>query len=70
MELQAADIKGKEVCGSLVLAQNLPPVAPLTCKITLILSNSKISKTRLSDGTVFMVYQKPETLNQTKNSLQ
>jgi hypothetical protein len=62
MELQTADIEGKVVCGSMVLAQNLPPVALLGCKIALTLGNSKISKIRLSNGPVF-VYGVPETRN-------
>jgi hypothetical protein len=39
-------------------------------KITTILDNRKISVTSLSDGPVFMVGQKPETLHQTNDWLQ
>lgn len=39
-------------------------------RISMILGNNKISERNLSHGLVLMVWQKPEALSQTNNSLQ
>ena len=66
----AANTKGREVCSSQELAQNVPQDTLPSFTITLTLDNSRISKMSLSNGPVFMVLQKLESLNQTNNSLQ
>ena len=38
-------------------------------KITLTLDNSRMTKKNLSDGPIFMVFQKSQNLNQTNDSL-
>ena len=52
---------------SLELVQVLPPNILLNHKITLTLDNNGISETSLSNNPAFMVFQKPETLNQTRD---
>ena len=39
-------------------------------RISMTQGNSQVSKRSLGEGPVLMVYQKPETLNQTNDSLQ
>jgi hypothetical protein len=58
------------VCRGLEFTWLLPPDALLISKITLTLGNNRISRTSLRDSPEFMVLQKPETLNQTNESLQ
>lgn len=53
----AADSEGREGCRSPELRAHA-------------LENSRISETSLSDGPIFKMLQKPETLNQTNDSLQ
>lgn len=70
-----ADIKDREVCGSQELIQRLlhpqpHPHALPSCNITLPLDYSRISKTTLCNGPVFMVLQKQENLNQTSDESQ
>lgn len=54
--------------GSLELTWNLPHARPSS--ITLTLGIRGISKPSPGNGHVFMVHQKPETLNQNNHSLQ
>lgn len=51
------------MCDSLELTWNLPHALPSS--ITLTLGISGISESSPGNGHVFMVHQKPETLNQT-----
>lgn len=71
--LRMADIKGREVCGSQELQQygicmGLAPDALPSYNITLTLGNSRIYEPSLGNGSIFMGLQKPENLNQTKDS--
>lgn len=52
------------------LVQNLSLDSLTSPNITLTLGNSRISEMSLSNGPVFMVLQKPETLYQSNDSLQ
>lgn len=58
----AADIEGREVCSGQELL--------VVHKIALTLGSSRTSETNLSNGPVFIVLQKPETLSQPNDSLQ
>lgn len=60
--------KGREVSGNLVFIRTLSHDALLSCKI--ILNLDRIAELSISDGPVFVVLQKPETLKQTNNPLQ
>ena len=60
----------REVCSGLVLAWILPWDALQSCKISLTLGNNRISEMSLSNGPVSMMLQKPETSNQTNDSLE
>jgi hypothetical protein len=64
VSLGVAYTEVREVYGSLEPAQNLSLDALPNSNITLTLGNSRISETSLRDGSVFIVLQKPETLNQ------
>lgn len=67
-EAQGSSHQGREVCDRQELAQNLTLDAILGRNITLTLGNSRISEMNLSNGSVFMVLQKPEALNQKDSS--
>lgn len=71
-KVRPGHIQGREVCSSQKLIQKLPhphPHALPSSNITLTLDNSKIPKTSLCNGPLFMVLQKQETLNQTNDSV-
>jgi hypothetical protein len=59
-----ADIEGGEVCSSQEFAQNLPLNTLQHCPD---FGQLKVS---LNNSPLFIVFEKPETLNQTNNSLQ
>ena len=63
-------MEDREVCSYLEFSRILPTDSLPSCMTTLTLGNNRISETTLGDRPVFMVLQKPETLNQTKVSLQ
>ena len=59
-----------EVEGSLGLMEILPQDSLPSSKITLTLGNSRMFAVSLSNGSVFMMLPKPETLTQTNELLQ
>lgn len=70
MSLRMACIRRGVVCSRLELPRNLPSWHLAQPKITLTLGSNRISRSSLSDDSVFMLLQKPGTLNQTTDSLQ
>lgn len=64
-----SNVESGEKRSSLKLSQNLPLEGLPSCKITLVLGSSRISKMSLSNGPTLIGCQKPKTKNQTNDSL-
>lgn len=70
VQLSSTKAEACEPHGSQKLPRNLPLDAPPSCEIVLILGTTNISETSLSNSEVFMMLQKPGTLNPTNDSFQ
>lgn len=66
----AAEIEDEELYSTPKCSYKLLPDALPSDKFTLILGNSRVSELSLSNGPVFKMCQRPETLSQTNDTLQ